>query len=240
MEMKSIAIDKSVEKVLKERTPAYLIKKRDGGGGKKLDYISGGVVTDMLNRAFGYAWSWEVKREWISQAQPFFNKYDKNGKDTYKGNKGSWEEQESIVHVLGTLTVYMSTNNQIIKISKDGYGSKVILGKSADQQYEFKSAGTDALKKAASLFGIGLDLYRDENEQAYFDEISYEDPWTDEAKAKYANELDLLYNYQTNSGYNDEDFAELIMSVLGTYVVSPDNIEYLINTLYPNRTEGEE
>lgn len=231
MEMNSITIDKKVEQYLKEPTPDYIIEKRDGGGNKQFDYIPGATVTDMLNRAFGYAWTWEVKKEWIGESEAYFNRYAKNPKDEHKGNKGTWEPQEKIAHVLGTITAIMEINGNIVKISKDGYGAKVIMGKSMDQQYAFKSAATDALKKAASLFGIGLDLYRNENGQAYFEDINYEDPWTEELKEKYSEELQLINEYQDDNDMSSEEFAEICMNVLGTYEVTPDNIEVLVDAI---------
>lgn len=232
MEMNSITIDKKVEQYLKEPTPDYIIEKRDGGGNKKFDYIPGATVTDMLNRAFGYAWTWEVKKEWITEGESYFNRYSNKPKDEYRGSKGTWEPQEKIAHVLGTITAIMEINGTIVKISKDGYGSKVIMGKSNDQQYIFKSAATDALKKAASLFGIGLDLYRNENGQAYFEDINYEDPWTDELKKEYEEELDLIEEYQSLNNLTPEQFGDICMEILGTYEITPDNIKILIDNLY--------
>ena len=48
-------------------------------------------------------------------------------------------------------------------IEKQGFGSKVITGEIGD---DFKAASSDALKVAASLFGIGLHLYMETKPQA--------------------------------------------------------------------------
>lgn len=231
MEMKSINIDKTIRQELTRKIPDYLIQQREGGGGKKLSYLSGSTVTDMLNNIFGYAWSWEVKREWIQESIPYFNIYAKgNDLVEHNGRKGRWEQQAPVANVLGTLTIYMESNSGIVTLSKDGYGSKSILGKQSDQESIFKSAGTDALKKAASLFGIALELYRKEDEQAYFEMINYEDPWTDEMLNNYKEELEFLEQYKQTYGIKDEDLSKFIYDVTQTTSeILPDNIEHIVN-----------
>jgi hypothetical protein len=98
-----------------------------------------------LNKAFGYQWSFEVVSEQIVPSIPKLNKYAKSGQDPY-------EPQPPVVKILGRLTVPGLG-------VKEQYGSKVLIGGASEQESAFKSASTDALKKCASLFGIGLDLY---------------------------------------------------------------------------------
>lgn len=91
-----------------------------------------------------------------------------------------------MAHVRGNLTVpIVQEDGTVVMITKSGFGSKTVLGGQADQEHIFKAAATDALKKAASLFGIGAQLYRDEDEQAFFEAINYEDPWTDDLLAEF-------------------------------------------------------
>lgn len=227
MEMKSIKIDHTIKSKLSAPIPDYLIQQRQGGGNKMLSYLSGSTVTDMLNDAFGYAWSWEVKEQWLENSIPYFNAYSKSReKVNYNGKDGAWEEQGPVAHVRGTLIVYMQVEGgSIVELRKDGYGSKSVLGKQNDQESIFKAAGTDALKKAASLFGIGLELYRNESEQAYFDIINYEDPWTDEAKETFKDQLAFIEDYKTTNGVDDDAWAEFVGQVTGdSYLVTPDNI----------------
>lgn len=230
MEMKSIKIDKSIRTKMAQPIPQELIKQREGGGKKMLSYLSGSTVVDMLNDAFGYAWNWIPEKEWIQESQPAVNKY-KNGK--FSNNPADWtsEAQGPVAHVKGTLVVFLQTENGIVEIKKGGYGSKSILGKQNDQESIFKAAGTDALKKAASLFGIGLELYRDEEEQSYFNSISFEDPWTDELKAEYATQLAYLEEYKTNNNVSEEELNAFVSQLTGQPMATPETINYIVEYL---------
>lgn len=236
MDLIKHTLSKDIKDVITAPIPEYLIQERQGGGGKMLSYLSGSTIIDMLNSAFGYAWSWEVKEQWIQESIPYFNVYSKMP-DKEKvvnpatGKKGVWENQGPVAHVRGVLTVHMtSSTGQLLEIKKDGYGSKSILGKQNDQESIFKAAGTDALKKAASLLGIGLELYRNEDEQAYFDEINYESPWTDETKAQFKEELDFLASYSDMYQVSDEEFADMIYKITqDSYEVTPYNITTVVD-----------
>lgn len=230
MNFNSLKMPKEITNKFISPIPDSLIKKRKGGGNMMLSYISGSTVTDLLNSAFGYMWSWTVKKEWIQESQPFFNQYSQVADKVVNpanGKMGVWEKQGPVAHVLGTLEVFIATDDdKIISIKKDGYGSKSILGKQNDQESIFKAAGTDALKKAASLLGIGLELYRDEEEQAYFDQISYENPWTDEVIAKHEEALSIYNSYVEDCRLSDEDIANLVYEATKIdYDVYPENIE---------------
>lgn len=232
MAIERMSISKEIKDSITSSIPDYLIKERSGGGGKMLSYLSGSTITDMLNKTFGYMWSWDVKNQWIEKSIPYFNSYAKvpeSQKVEYNGKKGAWEDQGPIAHVLGVITVYLrdEISGNLIEITKEGYGSKSVLGKQNDQESIFKAAGTDALKKAASLFGIGLQLYRDEEEQAYFNTINYEDPWTDESRATHADALAFLSEYTSTYQVSDEDLANLVFSYTGetSYDITPDIIE---------------
>jgi hypothetical protein len=188
-------------------------------------------------------WSWRVDKQWIEESQPYFNKYSKNPeKVNYNGQQGAWDAQGPVAHVLGTLTVYVKNGPQTISIDKAGFGSKSILGKQNDQESIFKAAGTDALKKAASLLGIGLELYRDEDEQAYFYEMNYEDPWTDEAKADKAEELAYMKQYITDYQVDDETLSNWIYEITegASYEVTPDNIDTIVNVIKTQLESTEE
>lgn len=109
------------------------IKQRQGSFGHILDYVEGHVVTSRLNDAFDGNWSFEVVRYRIL-------------KDTDE------------VLVLGKVTAEgvtkMAFGSKEIERSKD---TKAIVSLGDD----LKAASTDALKKAASLLGVGLYLYSD-------------------------------------------------------------------------------
>ena len=241
MILERMAISKEIKDRLTSPIPGALIKERKGGGQKMLSYISGSTVIDMLNATFGYMWSWQVTKEWTKDSIDSVNKWkDKK----LQADPANWtvEEQGPVAHVKGILTVHLTgENGQIIEIKKEGFGSKSILGKQNDQESIFKAAGTDALKKAASLLGIGLELYRDEDEQAYFNEVSYEDPWTDEMRLLHATNLENLGKYTSMYAVSDEELANMVLSATGTdYDIVPDNIEAVMAYIEESLTIKEE
>lgn len=196
-----------------------LIKQREGGGKKMLSYLSGSTVIDLLNEAFGYLWSWRVEEQWIQESQP---------KKKYQSTE--MEAVAPTAQVRGVLTImFADETGRIIEISKSGFGSKTVLGGQADQEHVFKAAGTDALKKAASLFGIGAQLYRDEDEQAFFDSINYEDPWTDELLAQHEPSRTYIKQVMDETESTQEDIAKIIVewsqgTCAGLEDLTPDNI----------------
>jgi len=106
------------------------IKQREGNG-RMLDYIEGHSVIQRLNDAFASEWSFEILEHKIL-------------------------ENSDEVIVLGKLTAG--------NIVKSQFGSsnitraretKAIISLADD----LKSAGTDALKKCATMLGVGLHLY---------------------------------------------------------------------------------
>lgn len=106
------------------------IKQRQGHGGMLLDYIEGHAVIQRLNDAFDGVWSFAITERIAC---------------------------ENEVIVLGELRV-----SDIVKAQ---YGSsKISRSRQTDEPIslgdDYKSAATDALKKAATLFGVGLHLYR--------------------------------------------------------------------------------
>jgi len=107
------------------------IKQREGSFGKMLDYIEGHAVIQRLNDAFDANWSFEIIDHEVL-----------NGTDE--------------VVVQGKLSA-----NGVVKTQ---FGSSRITkaretGEMVSLADDLKSAGTDALKKTATLLGVGLHLY---------------------------------------------------------------------------------
>lgn len=180
---------KKIKEKIERRLNPALIKTRDVSG-KSMKYIAGSTVVDILNDAFDYMWDWISDKEWIEQGVSWYNKYWKNAEGKQEGR---WEEQGPVAHVRGHLVVsFYDDNGNFHEITKSGYGSKCIIGKQSEQDSIFKAAETDALKKAASRLGIGLELYRSEEENAYFEMAKDPTAWTDETLHKYAKALDYI------------------------------------------------
>lgn len=245
IELTAFGISSEIKNKIIRPIPESIIQERDAGRGSTLSYISGATVTDMLNDIFNYNWDWEAEKEWIEKSTPFFNTYSKldNSKKVMNsaGKTGTWDEQAPVAHVKGKLTVHFlqklplpdGTFQYIERsIVKTGYGSKPIIGKQNEQKDIFKSAGTDALKKAASLLGIGLELYRNEEQMEYFNDLNYEDPWTDEAKEQKAEQLAYIKNYMQECEVSQEQLLDYLYQITdGDTNLTPDNIDLLIESL---------
>lgn len=198
------ALPERIYNVLYAPIKESIIKQRSNGR-QSFDYITGAAVIDILNKAFSNMWNWEIKRIWVEQGIPFYIKAT-----------GAYEDQGPVAHVHGTLTAsFMDDEGVIRTISRDGCGSKAIIGKQAEQDAIFKSASTDALKKAASTFGIALSLYRDDAEQELFEEYYTEpiDPnsyWNDMTIAKYSAQRDIIVEYFDKHNLSDIETDNLV------------------------------
>lgn len=115
-----------------QKTPEQYIKKRPGPDGIQLSYVEVGYVINILNQAFGWDWDFKITDQQIGKRQ---------------------------VWVRGELTVrvgeHMITKGQFggadIKFNRNGDPISV-----AD---DLKAAGSDCLKKCASMLGIAGDVY---------------------------------------------------------------------------------
>jgi hypothetical protein len=146
--------------ILSRPTPRDQIKQREGGkkDGKPimLDYVEGSYVIRVLNHAFGNHWSWKpIHFELIpSQPKVVTKVWDNSKRKMVDLLEPRYEQQPPVAHVVGELTIPGFG-------SRTGFGSKTVIGGASEQESMYKAASTDALKKAATLFGIALDLYED-------------------------------------------------------------------------------
>jgi hypothetical protein len=133
---------------LLQRTPKHEIKTRQGRGGLQFSYVEHGYVTERLNLVFGFNWDFEVTDKQIL-------------------------DDEVIVEA--RLTVRTPGGQTIVKTQFGGaeikrHASGPRSGRPLSIADDYKAAASDALKKCASLLGVGLDLYgRDrpyDNEEA--------------------------------------------------------------------------
>lgn len=123
---------------LGKRFPDEAIKQRPGGQGKGFTYVAGYTIIHRLNDATGGMWDWEIKS---FEFRPL--------PQTSKG-KDQW-----LVVVTGTLGIpgLGSRSGVGVQVVVDGAGEDLVKG-----------ASTDALKKAATLFGVALELYGEDYE----------------------------------------------------------------------------
>lgn len=124
-------------KILERPFLAQEIRQRDGGNGQVLDYVEGHTVIARLNEAFDGVWEFVIKSFEISEVR-------------------------DEVLVVGRLTAG--------GVSKMQFGASTVTRSKTDNlpvsiADDLKAAATDALKKCATLFGVGLHLYRDKDDR---------------------------------------------------------------------------
>lgn len=249
MKLNTISTPELVKKKVSAELPEYIIQERDAGGGKKLSYISGATVIDILNNTFGHlGWSAEYPEFWIEEGREFVQK--ENQRYPFKkeaqvsknalGENVCVQPQGGICWAKCRLTINLErSDGTIYSIVKEAFGSKAIIGKQSEQEHIYKSAQTDALKKAASLLGIGGDLYRGESEKAYFDIISKPIVWTEERQASsmiWAKAVEIC----AENGWCISDLDYYVNEITeGAYTDIYTLPEAWLESLLQNISEGE-
>lgn len=122
----------SAVSVLTRPLPKDKIQTRPGKGGMEFFFITPDFVIETLNEAFGGEWSTRI----VSH-------------DIFAEN----------VAVVGLELSVPTTDGKYI--AKQQFGSCEI-NRGMDVGSAFKGAASDALKKCATLLGLGLELYKDE------------------------------------------------------------------------------
>jgi hypothetical protein len=135
---------------IRKRIPTQFIKSRKGGMGATLDYVEAQYVINVLDDTFNGNWSFEI------EPQPPVPRTEKRKKD------GEWKDVEITEYiVLGKLRVPDSKNGRDLYLEdvvKQQFGS-CDAGDGMKAGDALKGAGSDALKKCASLMGLGAQLY---------------------------------------------------------------------------------
>jgi hypothetical protein len=122
--------------ILERPFDTHLIKSRRGHSGKTFSYVEGAEYIRRLNEAFDGQWSFEIVEHRVKPRE---------------------------VVVVGKLTA-----EGHVKCAFGGSSVTVSghTGEPMNLADDLKAAATDALKKAASLFGIGLHLYSPDSAHA--------------------------------------------------------------------------
>lgn len=132
-------------KSLLQPTPEQFIKQRVVGGGKKADYIEGGIVKGtLLERSHG---DFRFQSKLLSQEEL-------DNLERMLGGK----LPQGLVLAWGSLDVH--TPSGYISSSTD-IGAGMLKGVTSQESVEqaIKGALTDAFKRCATYFGVALDLY---------------------------------------------------------------------------------
>ena len=145
-------------------------------------------------------WNFEILNFWIEKGR------DHKKKD-YKTQEETVIPQGDIVHVHARLTATLyDENGNEYKVVKESFGSKSVIGGQSVQESLFKVAQSDALKKCASLLGIGSELYRRGEESIWFRNILI-------GRLFEGNkEVDELNNIINQYELDDETISEFVYS----------------------------
>ncbi len=231
--MKPLDLSNNTKLDLSASIDPSLLKTRTMGK-EELTYVSQNTVVDLLNKAFNYMWSFVIDDQWLEQGVPVVKKenpkYPFTEKNTdmsqvqvdAEGKRYVVLEQGPVAWTRGRLRVPFKdeTTGEVVWIEKSACGAQAIIGNQAVQSTNaFKGSMSDCLKKCASLFGIALELYRDESEEEHFQMLRneyYPDIWTEEVIAE-----------------NQKDYDKL-MTILESYDWTLDDISYYVSVATDN------
>lgn len=140
---KSLLNQNQIQKIWNS-TPARYKYSRPAKGGGHWTYIKASYVRKVLDSVFGFNWTFDVE---TSLSEAF---------EVAKLTK--------MCIVKGTLTGRVKEDGEWIEIKKTQFGRSEVKFKQGTQDTldfgnDMKAATSDCLKKCASLFGIGADVY---------------------------------------------------------------------------------
>lgn len=146
-------------------TPQKYKYSRPAKGGGNWTYIKASYVRKVLDSVFGFNWSFDI--------------------DTSLGEAFEIAKLTKMCVVKGTLTCKVKSDGQWLELKKTQFGRAEVkfkmTGTKPDRRVEkdengnpilldfgndMKAATSDCLKKCASLFGIGADVYEADEFQA--------------------------------------------------------------------------
>jgi hypothetical protein len=250
--MQPLNLDNKTKLELSAPIDPSLLKTRTMGK-EELTYVSQNTVVDLLNKAFNYMWSFVIDEQWMEQGVPVIKKENPKWPFTEKntdmsqvqidaeGKKYVVLEQGPVAWTRGRLKVpFTQVDGTVIWIEKSACGAQAIIGNQAVQSTNaFKGSMSDCLKKCASLFGIALELYRDETEEEHFQTIRdtyMPDTWTEEAEKKYAKQLNVLYKLLEEYGWSFDDISYYVSIATNSMYnnfkkMPPEYIEALLEAI---------
>ena len=167
----------------------FQIKQRQGNFGDVLGYVEGPTIIQRLNDAFEAEWTFEIADHKVFEDE---------------------------VMVLGKLTHAGITKMQFGKsrLTRSRQDNTVLsLGD------DLKAAATDALKKCATLFGVGLHLYLDDNDKPV---ENTKEPAADRAPTTgnpngriTARQLSAIFAIARGRGMTNQDVRSFTKEIFG-------------------------
>lgn len=233
--LEPIKVDERIRAELSKKIDKRLLKTKKVGG-QELTYISQNTCVDILNDIFGHNWSMKIIDHWMEPGYDQIIKEQTNFKTKQKTWPNYINPPQDQIKTDGTGTRYVEVpqlpsawcivelsvtlkdkEGKLFTITKQGFGSQSINGnQSVQSQNGYKGAQSDALKKAATLLGIALELYRDPNEANIFD-AKFKELLTTWGKDGVIEENKELWEKYTTirdeNGWTDDDtgyFVELV------------------------------
>jgi hypothetical protein len=227
--MKPLNLDTKTKLDLSESIDPSLLKTRTMGK-QELTYVSQNTVVDLLNKAFNYMWSFVIDEQWMEPGVPEIKKENKQYPFTEKntdmskvkidayGNRYIEIPVAPVAWTRGRLKVpFVQEDGTVVWIEKSACGAQAMIGNQAVQSTNaYKGSQSDCLKKCASLFGIALELYRDETEEAYFQTIRENylpDVWTPENQEKFSEHYNKLLGIMEGYGWSFDDIEYYVSAV---------------------------
>ena len=182
-------LSKDLVKKINEPIDPTLIRKNHGGE----KYLTGYTVVRLLNEITNGAWDFTIDEKWHE--------------DVTVKNKKNQDETRTIYHMTVTLRcLFDDGNGRILEIKKPGTAGKVLESGSRNASNIYKSLETLCVRKAASYFGVGAELWLNEDEINYFDEPV----WTEELLEEYKNEWETIDKIKSEFGLSDEELNGIV------------------------------
>lgn len=217
-------------KIIEQGVPEALIKYREKGG-RRYSYVELPVVTDILNKLFGNLWSWHILES---------NIHDSGITDPKNGITKKYVQVRGLLHV-----PMQDPNNpdKFIWVDREANGVHGLLGGDMEiRGSAFKSASSDALKKAASSLGIARNVYMSDELLMYLDSLNAEeeqDIWTEQTKAEYQKEFDEMVAFAQSHPdleYYKKIFCDETSNYTAYKEITPSNIRAFLAWIKENET----
>lgn len=160
--------------LLDEKIPRDAIASREGGNGRKLDYLEGWYVIDRLNKVIGHGkWAYKSEATKVGEQQ----------------TKDRYDKIVYSVHYVARVSLVAVVDGEPTEFQDYGYGDgtdKAGFGKA--HELAIKEAVTDGLKRCAKNLGMsfGLALYDKSQENVSEDAPPPSNDAPPAAKAKVA------------------------------------------------------
>ena len=205
--------------IIADGVPDKLIKYREKGG-RQYSYVELPTVTEILNQLFGNLWHWNILEN---------NIHDTGIADVKNGTTKRY------VQVRGRLTVPMKDPNdekKFIWIEREANGVHALLGTDMEiRASAFKSASSDALKKAASSLGVARNVYMSDELLMHLDSLRAEeemDIWTEATVAALQPEYDAMIAFakeHPDLDYYKKTFCDETNNYTEYMQITPSNIK---------------